>query len=105
MYFAGHILKTSERESSEGDTSGDTVAKTGQKVLRSDPPTFKLPAGSTLVSFKTVVYVGQRFTRAPRWAPNDPAGNLKLETGNLVKNVCVRKNLHSVFSIPPPLSL
>ena len=46
MYFAGHILKTSERESSEGDTSRDAVAKTGQKVLRSDPPTFKLPAGS-----------------------------------------------------------
>ena len=46
MYFAGHILKTSERGSSEGDSSGDAVAKTGQKVLRSDSPTFKLPAGS-----------------------------------------------------------
>ena len=47
MYFAGHILKTSERESSEGDSSGDAVAKTGQKVLRSGSPTFTLPAGSS----------------------------------------------------------
>ena len=46
MYFAGHILKPSERESSEGDSSGDAVAKIGRKVLRSDSPTFKLPAGS-----------------------------------------------------------
>ena len=46
MYFAGHILKPSERESSEGDSSGDAVAKTGQKVLQSDSPTFKLPARS-----------------------------------------------------------
>ena len=49
MYFAGHILKASERESSEGDSSGDAVAKTGQKVLRSDSPTFKLPAGSLTI--------------------------------------------------------
>ena len=52
MYFAGHVLKPSEkreRESSEGGSSGDTVAKTGQKVLRSDSPTFKLSAGSGLV--------------------------------------------------------
>ena len=54
VYFAGHVLKTSERESSEGDTSGDAVAKTGQKVLRSDPPTFKLPAGSLIkLDYKT----------------------------------------------------
>ena len=49
VYFAGHILKASERESSEGDSSGDAVAKTGQKVLRSDSPTFKLLAGSNFI--------------------------------------------------------
>ena len=41
----------------------------------------------TLVSFNTVVYMGPRFTRAPRWAPNDPADNSNVEE-SLYSTLC-----------------
>ena len=50
VFCRSHFEDTGERESSEGDSSGGTVAKAGQKVLRSDSPTFKLPAGSSVKS-------------------------------------------------------